>query len=310
MQEHIPTVERSIFFYRANIGYGEDNLPIPFDPEPALNVIQALVSTPDWYEEEDEGSALCLFPLVGHHEYPMARFGRVRRSGLPQVERAGKVSDLNIAEDQGLLESIHVVFLPDNVVGAEYNHYGPRVSRLGPYLHRKSEGAVPMVGISPVLRGDASKQLDNLQELHLLEMSVLPSTVETIEQAHQPVGAALRAMAEIPGKAKTLQLILSPDEPGLLDNVKAPLKELLNNQIFRDGAKRLRGKGRPIGGGKLEPFDLLNDDITAKRAMMLVNPRGRALDTDAAFATIVEAYEEYRVEIESSPTVAALPVVH
>ena len=35
---------------------------------------------------------------------PTARFCIVRRTGLPQLEAAGQIVDLNIADEQGLLE--------------------------------------------------------------------------------------------------------------------------------------------------------------------------------------------------------------
>ena len=61
-------------------------------------------------------------------------FCQIRRTGLPQLEQAGTVSDLKIADNAGLVEAVHVVFFPDNIVGADFNFYGPRLSRLGYYL--------------------------------------------------------------------------------------------------------------------------------------------------------------------------------
>ena len=307
MQQHNTGAERNIFFYHANIGYGDDKLPLPFDPTPALEAVRMLISNADWYEEEADGSALCLFPSTDTHQFPVARFGRVRRIGLPQVEQAGAISDLDIAIDQGLLECIHVVFFPNNVVGAEYNHYGPRVSRLGHHLHEKSGKTTPRASMNPILRSDAARQLDNLEDLHVLDLSILPSGVETVAQAHQPIGAALRGIAALPEESSSLQLVIRPAKsarPSFLQSMINPLKELLGDDTFRASANRLRVEGHRQGGSKLEAFDLLRDDIATKKAIIRLTPRGRALDPDAAFEAIIEAYRDYRDEIDQSPTLA------
>ena len=36
-----------------------------------------------------------------------------------------------------MVEVTHLVFFPDNVIGSEYNHFGPRISRLPLYLREK-----------------------------------------------------------------------------------------------------------------------------------------------------------------------------
>ena len=84
------------------------------------------------------------------------------------LEQAGNISDLVLDADAGLLEAIHVVFFPNNIVGAEYNHFGPRVSRLGSYLHEKSSEAVARAAFRPILCGDAANQLDRLSDLRVL----------------------------------------------------------------------------------------------------------------------------------------------
>ena len=226
---HVPSVERSIYFYRIHSGVADDGLPLTFDPTPALSAIQAIKTTPQFYVQDSEGSSLCLFPEGQKSSYPRALFCRVRRAGLPQLEQAGQISDLNIAEDQGLLEVVHVVFFPNNVIGAEYNHFGPRLTRLAQYLNAQSDGAWPSVRIGLVLREDPSKQLDNLGNLHSLEINVEPSAVEITEQVHKPLGEALRAMAAISGEPSRIRLAITmtkDSEQGFLGAMVAPLKNI------------------------------------------------------------------------------------
>ena len=124
------TLERKVYFYRADIGTDEGGQRFSFDPSPALDAIDSLPFTNDAhgrYEFDADGNALS---IRRHNTVPNVtlQFGRVRRNGLPMLEQAGNISDLVLDADAGLLEAIHIVFFPNNIVGAEYNHFGPRVS--------------------------------------------------------------------------------------------------------------------------------------------------------------------------------------
>ena len=166
-----PTIERRIHFYRSSVGSNPDGSPIPFDPLPALAAINQL-SFADVlrgrYLVDQDGDALCAWPGTARNETTL-KFCQVRRTDLPQVEQAGHVSDLPIGVTAGLLETVHVVFFPNNIVGAEFNFYGPRLSRLENYLHFKSNGAVPFATFYPLVRGDAAQQLNQLQEIRVLD---------------------------------------------------------------------------------------------------------------------------------------------
>jgi hypothetical protein len=120
-----PTLTRKIHFFRADVGVDDAGQPIPFDVVPAMRVIDRLPFTNvnRRYLLDDEGNALCVWPNMNGANATL-RFCQIRRTGLPQLEQAGNVTDLNIAADAGLLEPIYVVFFPGNIVGVEYNHYG------------------------------------------------------------------------------------------------------------------------------------------------------------------------------------------
>jgi hypothetical protein len=132
---------------------------------------------------------------------------------LPQLEQAGTVSDLDIGLDAGLLEPVHVVFFTDNIVGADFNFYGPRLSRLGYYLRIKSTNAVPLATFHPLLRNDVAEQLDHLTELRLFDLKVKASYARTIREADESLGDAFAANARVlDGDAEEIQLVLKPSK--------------------------------------------------------------------------------------------------
>ena len=213
-------VERKIHFYRAYAGTDEQGHPIEFDPVPAMMAIQNLPFTIDGcYMPEIEGNFLCLLPHTVS-PVPTLRFCRTRRTGLPQEERAGNVRELPIPADAGLLESIHVMFFPDNIVGTEYNHYGPRMSRLGFYLYVKSDHAVPMATFRPILRRDAQRQLERLREIRLLELSVRPAFIAQVRQADQALGDALMANRQLFGNQDKYRVIIEPQSSSRRGRIK------------------------------------------------------------------------------------------
>ena len=303
------TLERKIYFYRADIGTDEGGQPLPFDPSHALDAIDSLPFTNDAhgrYEFDADGNALS---VRRHHTVPNVtlQFGRVRRNGLPQLEQAGNISDLVLDADAGLLEALHVVFFSDNIVGAEYNHFGPRVSRLGSFLHDKSGKAVPRATFNAILRGDAARQLDRLSDLRVLELSVLPSFVDVVRQSHVSLADALAANGRVLENPKVLQVILKPQREastGFLANMIEGLKELVSNGNVREGADRLQVHGKCQDTDRVETIDLLKDQLISTKAIVRMNPRSRALVPAAAFQAIEEAYRDLHDELTVAASVS------
>lgn len=290
------TLERKIYFFRADVGRDESGKAIPFDPSPALDAIGALPFTNDdtgRYQFDVEGNALS---VRRHEAVEVAlQFGRIRRNGLPQMEQAGNIRDLELDPDTGLLETIHVVFFSDNIVGAEYNHFGPRISSLGNFLHEKSSNAVPRATFRPILRGDAAEQLDRLTDLRVFEFSILPSYAEIVRQSQESLADLFAANAKVLEDPKVIQVILKPQRkaaPGFLHRMRGVLKELLSNSSLREGSDRLQVRGKCEDSGRVETIDLLKDQLISTKAIVRMNQRSPALEPQAAFQAIREAYRE------------------
>ena len=297
-------VERKIYFYRLRLEPDEQGVPGVFDPRPALTHVRQLIAGEDWYQDAGNGNVLCLLPEGEDGGTSRARLCIVRRTGLPQLEAAGQIVDLNIDDEQGLLEAIHLVFFGNNIVGAEYNHFGPRVSRLLPYLEEKANDEIPDgIRVTNLVRGDPAAVLDTLQGLHLLDLSVLPAHVEVVRRHDGGLGTALTASAQLTADPEVVSLNIKPSrntEPGFLQAFRNVLRAMVGDEEFRAGAKRLKVHGRRQGHRKIETFDLLKDDITASVQMIRLNPRGRALDPNHAYAQVVEAYNDLYGDIQEA----------
>ena len=303
------TVERKIYFFRCHVGNDPEGKPLSFDPLPALDVIGKLpfVDEPDGkYWADSAESVVCLLDHTGGVR-PRVRFCRVRRSGLPQLERAGSVTDLNIAPDQGLLETTHVVFFPGNVVGVEYNHYGPRISLFGSYLHLLSDGAVAKVNFSPVLRGDPTRQLDRLSDIRLFDISVRRPYIGSVRQAESSLGDTLEANARLFDEPDKVQVVLrypSARRRSALDFLRDRLRTLVSFNSQQPVIDRFKVRGYCEDSSRVETLDLLKDNIIATKQVVRLGGRGRAIDPGSAFQAISESYGQFSDEIAESVDVS------
>ncbi len=299
------TLERKIFFYRADVGRDDRGYPLPFDPLPALTTIESLPFSDDdrgRYEFDADGNALS---VRTHGTTPNVKllFGRVRRNGLPQLEQAGNITDLVLATDEGLIEETHVAFFPNNIVGAVYNHFGPRVSRLGSFLHERSHEAVPLATYSQLLRADAAAQLDRLGDLRVLDFAIASSHLDVVRQADGSLADAFEANARLMESPKELSLILKSERAaagGFLNRMGGSLRALLNGSNIREGTERLKAHGYLKDTDRVDTIDLLNDQFIASKAIVRMNTRSRALDAVAAFRAIEETHQKLRADLEAA----------
>jgi|SRR5665213_219340 len=300
------TIARKIHFYRIDAGVDGGGLPIQFDPLPSLAAISALPfnnADNGRYMSDEDGNAIGAWPTVSNARTAL-RFCQVRRNGLPQVERAGIVNDLNIAADAGLLEPIHIVFFPNNIAGADFNSYGPRMSRLGSYLRVKSGGVAPFLNFQPLLRQDIAQQLNNLDDIRLFDLRIAAAHIDIVQMADQSLGAAFEANARLlDGNTEDIQIVLRPGRDQrrrALRRLIDPIRNLLNNPVFRDGSERFQIKGRRSDTGKTDMIDLLHDQLIVTKEILRVGERSRAVQPESAYAAIENAFAELRQQLQDA----------
>ena len=289
----ISSVERKIYFYRANVGRDESGALLPFDPGPALSKISNLPFTEGdggRYESDLDGNVVCLF--YSHVSSSVSlQFSRVRRNGLPQLERAGNLSELLIPSDSGLSEPIHAVFFPENVVGIEYNHFGPRPSRLASYLYDKSNQAILPVSFERLLYRDVADQINNLADLRLLEFRIRSSYANVVRDIDNSLGDALEASAALLDNLPVVEVIAripQEDRQNALDRFIDTIRRLLGRNDLQENAEQFKVRGLLDDTGKVQTVDLLKSHIVSTKGIVRLSARGRAVDPNSVFHAIHE----------------------
>lgn len=220
----------------------------------------------------------------------------VRYADLPARERAGKVSDLRLRPDEGLAEPIHVVFVPRNVVGLLYNHYGPRANRLAEFLNEKCGIDVR---VEPVIRSDVLAVLERLTSLRKVHLRLNEGHMESL-RADENFYEAIKDVNGPGGGTVALGWTFDPDKREAATTVwKRRLRTLLTSPARR-AIEKAEVRGRDPESGRLETVDLLSDRIVVEREVVRASDRVRLIDDGSAVAAILDAYQLAEGEIRAS----------
>lgn len=288
------SVLRTIHFYRAEAGYDDAGDRLPIDFAHLLESIECLPFTrdgsPSRYEWESNDAVHCaVFDPPDTHD--AFKFCRVRNSGLPELERGGEITGLRIEDDQGLAESIHVVFFSDNVVGIEQNRDGPSTTRLAWYLTSKSGNILRPVRLHHLIRHNPVARLNQLRDLTVLDLEIHSSYAEAIAEDSPPLPGAFRGVHDSVGVTEAIRLALKfpKDERGFRRFAQSII-DLVSSPSFINGAKSFKVQGTNDETGRIDIINLLGDQIVSRRDVELAHAQHRAVDTQAAFKAIRDAY--------------------
>ena len=301
-------VDRRIYFYRTGVEENGQGGSGEFDIRSALERIDSL----DYanFEEsrylfEPNGDRLVVLP---HDEadYPAARFGRIRLTGLPQLELYGRIRDLDLEEQAGLLEPIHVVFFPNGIVGAEYNHFGPRVSRLADYMNEKSSFGDSQVSFQALLQSAALEQINRLADVRQFTLRIPPGNDAILREADTSLADAFTASQRIAGtESITVTIkIAGPNRVGGVAILRRLAGALFGSEQAAASVLQFRARGRTTDTNRVEPIDFLGDKLVSVKRIIKMNPRSRALNPQSAFQAIVDSYRERALEIRDAASIS------
>lgn len=238
--------------------------------------------------------------FVTSHKYPIKiQFGRIKRSDLPMVEKAGEISALQIEQEAGIIDWSHIVIFSDGIVAAEFNRDAPRIARLSEYLAFKTRGIIEnSPRFLPLFQRAVLEELENFDEVSILEIEALTSDADAIAEADKNLGAAFNACRRA-GKIKKTKIVLKSVRERDND-LKGLARRLFRSSASREALTVLKATGRSNGGRK--PLDMLEEYLISTEEFMRLDQRTRALSSEHAFGTIERAYIKSRERFASAAT--------
>jgi hypothetical protein len=225
--------------------------------------------------------------------------GRVRlfkeaRANLPGMARGARVEELPIPDDAGLIEPTHVVLAGNGLIAAEFNNSGPRITTTFAALLRTKLDLDLSIGT--YVQGDILDQLDRLQEVKLLEFSLVatPSLQQELRNAGS-FGDAAASLSTI-DDGKRLHLTLSGDRHSESWGAEAVAfaKRLFGLADQGRVTKVLKVTGYDPASENEETVDLLKQKLVRRGIFERSSQRSKVLNVSSAYQHIEDAISEVR----------------
>lgn len=240
--------------------------------------------------DEDGDPQLGLWIHRSHANCFRLAIGTVRSNALPAVDDHGNVTPLDIA-DKSLLELTHCVFFPTGIVGAEFNFYGPRITRLTEYFAEKCPSHARFK-LTAIANRDASQMLDKLREIQLLHLRVFPRKIPDEMLADGGLFDFLGNLGGVSG-AENFEIILRPrlhSQDSLGNSVMEIVKGLVGWPQMHDAVDQLKVEGKTRTSNTRESFDLLSDKFVVQEDVLKAKENSRSVDSSDMFSAIHRAY--------------------
>lgn len=295
---------RRIHFYRMHAGLEANGRRTPFDIVPSLRTINKLpFADPGRYMDNGDGNTTCAW--IDSGKLPRMRLATIRKTDLPQFENAGRLADLNLPVDGGLVEAMHLVFFADNVVGAEFNFYGPRASRLRDYLrHVAPVESQNLTKVRSLGRGDILAQLKRLDSIRLLTIRASPSYAEILAEEDTDLGSIMTAAANVDGAEQVaISISVAPRsrDTHLATKVFDAIKRLAKKgKINEELVSKFEVRGFSEDLHRLDTVDLLKDFLVSDQKVTKVTARSRGLVSATVYQAIEDAYSEMKDQINKA----------
>ena len=231
---------------------------------------------------------------------PAIAYVRCRDHGLPMLAREAILEPLTIAADRQLAELTHAVFFDHHVIGAEYNHYGPRLSSLVRYLADKVPQCLPSnnrISVAPLINTQLLVLLRDAPTIKSISLTMAPQLLDSVDAArHLRSRDALRQISS--GYSAQRVGINMHNRSGLDKNEVIGLVDW----AFEQGSSLLSAAHAVVqlADGTNPPINLLRSRIGVEREMELIGPNARSIAHQSARAEIMSAFYSLEDQLQEA----------
>jgi hypothetical protein len=296
------TILRKIYFYQ--IVAVDPERKVDFDD--LVNSVTEVHNIP-WtnesrYKDNGDGNSVCMW-CDNFKPQIRIKLGTRRTTGLPDVEILGNLTPLEIAANAGLSEQTHMIIYKDNILGSEFNFFGPRPQQVKYYLEDKT--GINPIKLEMLLQKDMEKRLASFREIRLLRLRFKKSEAELLsEMAAGGLAETLKAVKNSP--STVIDLTLKNEkysrEP-LLRQVFDSVKKLVKNSGSKEILEVFNIQGYNAEKNQLEMVDLLGDGLITSQQVIKQGPKQRNTNSVSMYDAINKSYIELRDSINKAATI-------
>ncbi len=231
-------------------------------------------------------------------------YGRMvitRRGSLPHVENQGNLTPLQIPRRAGLAEITHFIYFSDQqIIGVEFNFYGPRPTRIADYLAEKARGDIDSIELTPILRLDFEERINRIGQITFMEIEVSRNAVQVVRDLNESLGRAFQAASEA-SDAEVLQIILKKKKYARdgfrFDFLLDKFRQVFGNAEMREAFNKFKIRAQNTSTGEPDTFDFLADKLIVSKTVELENQRNRMVNSTDMYRAIISAYEDIREQL-------------
>jgi hypothetical protein len=242
---------------------------------------------------------------VGH--FWLLDFTLIRREGPGKAAPNAPIEDFVLQDAEGFGQETAAYFdTASGFMTMQYNHYGPRMSRVQSYLSRFARivagqpdneyvlDGTPAEGfnITPVLKAEAATRLDQMGIVKNIEFSFhVPGVSAREAGTRQSLSSFLDA--PLVGGAETIRVQIAAGRKKasslILNDVKAAVTDLLG---LKDDVTELSIVAKETEDGPSEPVDFLEARLEADIPLTL--GAGRRYARDSRIAALKQSFDAWR----------------
>lgn len=266
---------------------------LPYSQEPAGR-----------YVDRSDGNQLSMTVDAADDNAIWGKIGTRRLTNLPMMETEGIETPLNMPARSCLFEPSHFILYSDNVLGMEFNFYGPRPSSLPFYLQYLTQNYLN-ASIIHLLRKDVRDKLTKLGEISICRIAIHRDGVARVREFSSYLGGSFAAMRD-GSNAEFLEITLRGN------GRKNPISSLgfaMRNMVDwirypenRNVVETLEVKGVDQGTGLVDSVDLLEDKLIGKVSVRRDYENQRHVHSPEMYDAIEETRMELDREIQEALT--------
>jgi len=219
-------------------------------------------------------------------------------------------SPLDLKGDEGLSEQLHFAIFEGSIIGAEYNHYGPRVqpsltSTINSYLKLNSTDGISRVEIKPILRTDIYDLIDKFVEISGVSIQIATDYAKLLKSENKDnksfekmfsavdlVDDMYLRLAFTVGRGKKRKH--SSEFQSVIDNIRT----ILGRNDMKNNLKVLEIDGIVAGHDSPTSVNLLKELMMTEKQIARLDTKTKAVDSDEMYKGIIDSYSSLNTELK------------
>lgn len=236
------------------------------------------------------------------------KLSKIRKTDLPLKYDYDQGADLplGLEPNEGLSEPGHFAVFNGVFIGAEYNHYAPRIAILVEHINNQlnSNPIEDLIGvqITPILKPGILERIDRITYISSIYIKIATDYARLISQQDNSLKSLLSAADLTEDAFLKIEFSIGAGRKlkraVAFERIIGPLKVIISRRDDMGSIKDAQIRGKEIGSSVPDTFDLLEEQLIAKREVTAMDAETRAVNPIEMYKAILNTYSALRSDLE------------